>query len=262
MGRLIGVISAKGGVGKTTVVSNLSVALAKGFRKRVTVVDCNITTSHLSLHFGAYSHPITLNNVLRNEASIEQAIFEHSTGVKIVPASLNLSDLTGVDISILDRKFDNMLQGEDFIFLDTAPGFGKEAVSAIKACDEALIVTTPDIPAVTDVLKGKKVLEELEVKPIGIILNKVTGAKFELRDNEITQITDLPILAKIPYEKKILQSLAVKMPLVVYDYRTKASIEFLRLGKILAGYSGEISVTPKLGLFGRLKRLFRRSSDY
>jgi len=61
MSRLIGVISAKGGVGKTTVVSNLSVALAKVFHKRVTVVDCNITTSHLSLHFGAYSHPITLN---------------------------------------------------------------------------------------------------------------------------------------------------------------------------------------------------------
>lgn len=259
MGRLIGVISAKGGVGKTTVASNLSVALAKLFHKRVTVIDCNITTSHLSLHFGTYSHPITLNNVLRDEASIEQAIFKHSTGVKIVPASLNLSDLTGVDISTLDRKFDNMFQGEDFVFLDTAPGFGKEAVSAIRACEEALIVTTPDIPAVTDVLKGKKVLEELEVKPIGIILNKVTGGNFELRDNEITQITDLPILAKIPYEKKILQSLAVKMPLVVYDYNSKTSLEFFRLAKILAGYTDESFYTPKLGFFGRLKRIFRRS---
>jgi len=259
MSRLIGVISAKGGVGKTTVVSNLSVALAKVFHKRVTVVDCNITTSHLSLHFGAYSHPITLNNVLRDEASIEQAIFEHSTGVKIVPASLNLSDLFGVDISILDRKFNNMFQGEDFVFLDTAPGFGKEAVSAIRACDEALIVTTPDIPSVTDVLKSINVLKELEVRPIGIILNKVTGKKFELRESEIKGITDLPILAKIPYENKILQSLAVKMPLVVYDYRSKTSLEFFRLAKILAGYSEESFYTPKLSLFGRLKRIFRRS---
>jgi len=259
MPRLIGVISAKGGVGKTTVVSNLSVALAKVFHKRVTVVDCNITTPHLSLHFGTYSHPITLDNVLRDEASIEQAIFEHSTGVKIVPASLNLSDLTGVDISILDRKFNNMFQGEDFVFLDTAPGFGKEAVSAIRACDEALIVTTPDIPAVTDVLKEKKVLEELEVKPIGIILNKVTGNKFELREIEITQITELPILVKIPYDKKILQSLAVKMPLVVYDYRSNAGLEFLSLAKILAGYTEESFYIPKLSFFQRLKRVFRRS---
>ena len=156
----IAVISGKGGVGKTTVVTNLSTALATKFNKGTTVIDCNVTASHLSMHFGAYLHPHTLNHVLKNESSIEEAIFVHNTGVKIIPASLNLSDLIGIDISVLDEKLNNLFENDDFVFLDTAPGFGKEAVSATKACKEALIVTTPNIPALTDVIRSRKVLEE------------------------------------------------------------------------------------------------------
>ncbi len=255
MTRFIGVVSGKGGVGKTTVVTNLSTALTTKFMREVSVIDCNVTTSHLSMHFGAYSHPLTLNNVLKDEASIEEAIFKHSTGVKIVPASLNLSDLIGVDISILYDKINNLFDNDDFVFLDTAPGFGKEAVSAMKACKEALIVTTPDIPALTDVIRGKSVLEELSVEPLGIILNKVTGKKFELTSREIVQLTELPILAKIPFDLKLMESLASKSPLVVYNEKSPVSIEFCKLASLL---TGEVYEPPKLSFFERLSRVFRR----
>jgi len=255
MTRFIGVVSGKGGVGKTTVVTNLSTALTTKFMREVSVIDCNVTTSHLSMHFGAYSHPLTLNNVLKDEASIEEAIFKHSTGVKIVPASLNLSDLVGVDISILYNKIKDLFDDDDFVFLDTAPGFGKEAVSAIKACKEALIVTTPNIPALTDVIRGKGVLEELGVEPLGIILNKVTGKKFELTSREIIQLTELPILTKIPFDLKLLESLASKAPLVVYDEKSPVSIEFFKLASLL---TGEVYEPPKLSFFERLSRVFRR----
>jgi len=257
MARFIGVVSGKGGVGKTTVVTNLSTALKTRFNKETTVIDCNVTTSHLSMHFGAYFHPLTLNNVLKNEASIEEAIFNHCTGVKIIPASLNLSDLVGVDISILYDKIKDLFGNDDFVFLDTAPGFGKEAVSAMKACKEALIVTTPDIPAVTDVIRGKGVLDELGVEPLGIILNKLTGKKFELTSREVIQLTDLPILAKIPFDLKLMESLAAKAPIVVYDEKSLVSIEFFKLASLL---TGEVYEPPKLGFFERLSRVFRRPS--
>ncbi|NIO44787.1 MAG: P-loop NTPase, partial [Candidatus Aenigmarchaeota archaeon] len=70
MVRIIGIVSGKGGVGKTVVASNLGVALQK-FYKKTAVIDFNLTTSHLSLYFGIHSHPITLNHVLRNEAKLE-----------------------------------------------------------------------------------------------------------------------------------------------------------------------------------------------
>jgi len=209
------------------------------------------------MHFGAYVLPYTLNNVLKNEVSIEQAMYKHNTGVKVLPASLNLSDLIGVDISILDEKIKNIFTNDDYIFLDTAPGFGKEAVSATKACKEALIVTTADIPSITDVVRGKGVLEELKVEPLGIIVNKVTGGKFELTNSEIMRLTDLPILTRIPYERKILESLAAKTPLIVYDEKSRASIEFLKLASIL---TGEVYKPPKLSFMKKLSKIFSKLS--
>jgi len=257
MTRFIGIVSGKGGVGKTTVVTNLGTVLAGKYQKNTTVIDCNVTASHLSMHFGAYLLPFTLNNVLKDEASIEQAMYKHNTGVKVVPASLNLSDLTGIDISILGNKLKNMFSDDDYVLLDTAPGFGKEAVSATKACNEALIVTTPDIPSITDVVRGKAVLEELNIKPLGIIVNKVTGRKFELTNREIMQLTDLPTLARIPYDEKFLESLAVKTPLIMYDEKCKASVEFFRLASIL---TGEVYKPTRFSFFTRLSRIFRRLS--
>ncbi|MHA1747571.1 MAG: P-loop NTPase, partial [Promethearchaeota archaeon] len=72
MSRIIGVMSGKGGVGKTTVVSNLATVLS-GHQKNVTAVDCNITTSHLLMHFGKVYHPKTLNDVLKGKSSIADA---------------------------------------------------------------------------------------------------------------------------------------------------------------------------------------------
>ena len=255
MTRIVGVLSGKGGVGKTTVVTNLSTALATKFNKKVTVIDCNVTTSHLGMHFGIYFHPLTLNQVLKNEVSIEKAIYNHFTGVQIIPASLNLADLVGVDISTLKDKLRDFFYTEDFVFLDVAPGFGKEALAAMSACKEALIVTTPDVPAITDVMRGVGVLEELGVKPLGLVLNKVTGKKFELSEKEITKLIDLPVLAKIPFDYKIPESLAAKLPLIVYDENCKASTSFLKLASVLADETYE---PPRISFLQKLAKLFRK----
>jgi septum site-determining protein MinD len=257
MTRFIGVVSGKGGVGKTTVVTNLSTVLTTKFQKETTVIDCNVTASHLSMHFGNYLNTLTLNDVLRNEATMEQVMFKHSSGVKIIPASINLTDLIGVNISVLGEKIQNFFSNEDFVLLDTAPGFGKEAISATKACKEALIVTTPDIPSITDVIRGKSVLEELGVNPLGMIVNKVTGKKFELTSKEMSQLTCLPILAKIPYDNKILESLAAKTPFVIYDEKSPISSEFFKLASVL---TEEVYDQPKLSFLERLSKIFGKLS--
>jgi septum site-determining protein MinD len=255
MSRLIGIISGKGGVGKTTIVSNLSCILSTKFKKSVTVIDCNFTTSHLSMHFGIYFHPLNLNNVLKDEASIEEVIIQHSSGVKLIPASLNLSDLVGVDVSILYKKIKDLSEIDDFVFLDTAPGFGKEAISAINACREAILVATPDIPSITDIMRAKNVLEDMNVKTIGIVLNKVTGKNFELTGDEIAKLTDLPIIAKIPFDLKLVESVAAKIPHVLQYENSDVTREFIKLASIITGETYEI---PKLSFFQRLKRILKR----
>jgi septum site-determining protein MinD len=156
MKRRIGVISGKGGVGKTTVVANLGAALAKKFGKDVTIVDCNLTTSHLSLSLGMYYCPVTLNHLLRGETNVKDAIYNHPSGMKIIPASIRLEELVGTDSTKLKKVVDKIHNKTDIVILDSSPGLGKEAISAIEASKEIIFVTNPNLPAVTDVIKCRR----------------------------------------------------------------------------------------------------------
>ena len=171
MGKIIGIVSGKGGTGKTTVAINLGTAISQHLKRSVTLIDCNVTTSHLGLHLGMYNHTIALNHVLREEHNIEDAVYDHFSGIKIIPASLSPKDLHGVDIVKLREKVRDIAYRNDMVFIDSCPGLGREAIGAIKACDEILYVTNPNIPAVMDIVRCQEVVSELGAKPLGIVQN-------------------------------------------------------------------------------------------
>jgi len=82
MTRIIGVVSGKGGVGKTTLVSNLGASLAKeGYN--VAIVDANLTGANLGLHYGLISYPISVHDVMKKNASLSDAVYKHPSGVDI-----------------------------------------------------------------------------------------------------------------------------------------------------------------------------------
>lgn len=247
--KIIGIFSGKGGVGKTTVASNLAVVLAKA-EKKVTVVDCNLTASHLNFHFNFHLTPLTLNQVLKGEADIEDVLYKFED-VNVIPASLDPYEIIGIDISKLSKILRRHLKTQDYIILDTAPGFGREAIHIMEFCDEALIVSTPDIPAITDIIRGKRILEDSGVKVLGIVLNKVTGKKFEFTKKEVEAITDLPVLTEIPFSYKFLESLALRVPIVVYHEKSIPSLKFYKL----ASHITEERISPQLGISDKLKLL-------
>jgi len=258
MARTIAVISGKGGVGKTTVAINLAAALAKKFNRRVTVIDCNVTTSHLGLHLGMYYHPVSLNKVLRGEAHIHQAVHDHHSGIRVVPASLSITDLKGVDISRLSEKVEALDEHNDFVILDSGPGLGREAMSCIKAAEEVIYVTTPYTPAVMDVVRCKEVVSELGIKELGLVVNMVERERHEMTNQEIEQITRLPVISTVPYERAVKKSLAEKVPVVVLKPSGGSSRAFHRLAATVVGESApEVpslqSLLERIGL-GRLVR--------
>ena len=158
-GKVYAVISGKGGVGKTTSAINLGSSV-NSLGKEVIIVDANLTTPNIGLHLGSPIVPVTLNHVLNNKARVEEAIYEHESGTKILPSSLSIGELKNLEPDKIVDVAKKLRKIAECIFLDASAGLGDEAKAAIKACDEVIIITNPDISAVTDALKTIKVRSE------------------------------------------------------------------------------------------------------
>ncbi len=244
MRRIIGIVSGKGGAGKTTLTVNLGAALAARGRK-VIIIDCNITTSHLGAYLGMYYCPVTINQVLKGDAEINDILYDHHSGMKVVPASLNLEDIKGIDFTRL-REVIRKLSDDSIILLDSAPGLGREAAIAIRASDEILYITTPYIPSVLDVMKCKKIASETGASHIGLVLNMVTGEKYELAKKDVEQLSGLRVISEVPMDKNVHKSLAANTISVQHFPSSKSSRAFKKLAAFLINEEYEESFGEKL----------------
>jgi len=234
MTRLILLSSGKGGVGKTTLTSNLAAALSD-FGEKVIAMDANLTTPNLGLQLGMHLVPHTLHHVLKGESRLKDAIYPHPYGFKVIPASLRINDLKGVDPGRLPEVSFNLMGKADYIIMDSAAGLGREAISALSASDEIILVTNPNLPAVTDALKILKIAEESNVKVIGVVVNRIQGSKHELPIAGIGRLLGVPIIAEIPEDSNVAKSIATKKPLIEYSPNSPAAVEIKKLAALLIG---------------------------
>lgn len=217
MTRILSVVSGKGGVGKTTLVSNLSASFVKA-GKKVLVIDGNVTGSNLHIHLGieAGDDLTTLNDVLEEKAFITQAIYRHPLGFSIIPASLSKLKFDEREFDLKSHIFE-LLGDYDVILIDAAAGLGEEVQAAINSSDVSVIITNPDPASLVNALHTKKLLELKEKDIVGVVLNKVRGEKDEHDKTYVEEYVGLPVVCEIPYHHKIRRSVYKKKPIVDSD---------------------------------------------
>lgn len=248
MTKIITIASGKGGVGKTTTAINLGAAL-NGFGRNVIVVDANLTTPNVGLHLGAPLVPVSLNHVLYGKAKIADAIYEHESGTKIVPSSLSIKDLRNLEHGKLKEVTKRLRRMADFIILDSAAGLGEEAVAALEAGDEVILVTNPEIPAVTDALKASKLAEQLGKKVSGVVVTRFTGEKVQMPISNILDMLELPLLGIVPEDKNVARAVVMKDALLHVAPKSKAARAYRMLA---AKIMGNTHYQEKLSLWERL----------
>lgn len=231
MGKTIGIVSLKGGVGKTTTTVALGSAIAN-LGKKVLVVDANFSAPNLGLHLNIVNPQVTLQQVLERNAHLHQAI-QTIGNIDILPCSifgkfdinpLKLKEVLG----LVKKKY-------DYILIDSSPALNNETVAAMIASDELIVVTTPDIPTLSTTIKAISLARKRGTPVTGIILNKVYNKRFEIPLKKIEESSEAPVLAVIPHDLRVPESLSKFTSYVNFTPRAKGSNEYRKLAEAISG---------------------------
>jgi septum site-determining protein MinD len=230
-GKTIGIISLKGGVGKTSVVANLGDAIAS-FDKRVLLVDGNLSAPNLGLHLNVIEPKRTLHHVLARESRPKEAIY-NLDNLDLLPSSI-FGKIKASPLK-LRNSLAPLKRSYDVILLDSSPALNDETLGVMMASDQLLVVTTPDHPTLSNTLKAVKLAKQRGTPIIGLVLNKVHNKNFELSISDLEAMTEVPVMAVIPYDLDFFRSLAELRPLTSYKPRSAIAEEYKKLAATLIG---------------------------
>jgi flagellar biosynthesis protein FlhG len=177
--RTIAVTSGKGGVGKTSVVVNLALELAKRGRK-VLLIDADLGLANVDVMLGlAPQHSI--NDVIHGAKTLDEVIVEGPRGIKILPAASGVSELSHLSrdekLMIL-QELDAYQTDADTVLIDTAAGISDMVLYFNTAAQERVVVATSEPTSLTDAYALIKVLHtQHQERRFRILVNNVAGSK-------------------------------------------------------------------------------------
>ena len=232
MGKTIGIVSLKGGVGKTSSVAALGAAMAE-IGKKTLLIDGNFSAPNLGVHLDVLDPVHTIHDVLEGKIHLSEAIHElPGFNFHLVPASMARRQINPLK---LKDKLKIVKRSYDSILLDSSPALNDETLAVMLASDYLLVVSTPDYATLGNTLQAIKLARQRGTPIAGLIINKVYGKRFELPIEAIENASGVPVMAVIPHDIKILEALSEARPSTVYRPNSKASKEYRKLAATLVG---------------------------
>ena len=250
MRQVIVITSGKGGVGKTTTAINLGAAF-NYLGKDVLLIDGNLTTPNIGVLLNSPEVPVNLNHVLLKKADVYESIYEHESGIKIIPSSLSIKELDKIKPERLKDFKEELKKISEYVIVDSAAGLGAEACAAIDMADNLIIVTNPEMAAITDALKTIKLAEKMKRSVLGVIITRVRRNKTELQPDTVKEMLEVPILGMIPEDLVIQESSNNKDAVIHTHPRSRPSRAYKEIAAKILGVEYDSKV-DRPSLFERI----------
>jgi septum site-determining protein MinD len=261
-GTVITITSGKGGVGKTTTVANIAVALAM-FGKRVIAVDADIGLRNLDLVMGLENRIMhDLVDVVEGRCQLQQALVRDSRVDSLyLLAAAQTRDKADVGIQQMVAVCKSLSQVADYVIIDSPAGIEHGFQSAVSPADRVLIVTTADVSALRDADKVIYLLERDWKHQPGLIVNRYNAKlsrEGELRDiDDILDILAIDLLGVVPEDKNIVLATDRGAP-VSLNRRLWVSQAYRNIAQRIMGNNVPLMDFRQPGMFDSLARLFGR----
>lgn len=260
--RVITVTSGKGGVGKTTIVANLGVALAMQ-GQRVVIIDADVGLRNLDLMVGLENRIVyDLVDVIEGRCRLRQALVRDKrlSELFLLPAA-QTRDKSAVQPDDMVRVCENLQEQHDFILIDSPAGIEQGFRYAIAPAGEILIVTNPEIPAVRDADRVIGLIEAEEKGPARLIINRIKpdvvrrGEMLDIAD--VIELLAVDLVGVVPEDKAILTTANRGRPLAFSSDNSLAGRAFHNIARRLQGEDVPFQPLHGPGILERIRRFVR-----
>jgi flagellar biosynthesis protein FlhG len=266
--QVIAVSGGKGGVGKSNIAVNLSIALAE-MHRRVVLLDADLGLANVDVLLGLKATH-TLADVLAGTHSLAQVLVKGPSGLKIVPASSGvqrMAELSTREHAGLIHAFNELSDQVDVLMIDTAAGISDTVVSFVRAANEVIIVVCDEPSSITDAYALIKLLsKEHGLERFRVVANMTRNAQegtnmFNKLNTVCERFLDvtLQFVGQVPFDESVRNAIRKQQALLEFAPTSKAAIAIRGLAKIVDQWPLPSGPSGRLEFF--VERLLHAAND-
>lgn len=237
--KIISIFSTKGGVGKTTIATNLAVTLARQTKKRVALLDLDLLFGDVAIHLNV-SIKSTISELIKEIHILDQELMNdymvtHFSGVRVLPAPVKPEYAEYVTAQHIEKIIKVLKEDYHYIVIDTAQNFSETTLAALDASDVVLFVSTMDLPTIKNVKAGLEVMESLRYSDskVKIVLNKASE-QFGISYKDFEETVKSNIWGSIPEDNfTVINSVNKGFPFVITRAESKVAKSIYDIGERL-----------------------------
>lgn len=231
-GLVIGVFSPKGGVGKTTLATNIAIGLGQIAPMSVVIVDLDLQFGDVAS--GLYLNPEhTVTDAVTPAAAQDSLVLKafltvHPAGIYALCAPPNPVDADHITPDQISHLLEQLAQEFQYVVLDTAPGMPEIGLAAMEQCTDVVWVSAMDIPSLRGLRSGLEVLRQLDIMPESrhVVLN-MADAKAGLNVQDVESTIGAPVDVSVPRSRAVALSTNRGIP-VLQESRKDPAVKSLR----------------------------------
>jgi pilus assembly protein CpaE len=243
-GSIITVFGAKGGIGKTTISTNLATSLVRTTNASVVLVDMDTRFGDVAIMMDIAVEQSIADLARRidemDRDTVRDYLVRHHSGVMILPAPLHPTEWRNVTPQQIAKIINLLAQSHDYVIVDTPGTFNEIVAATLESASLILLVTSMDIASIKDTALALEMLQSASVSEdkVKLMINHSTAAN-TLREDDVERVLEYKVFWRIPHDLNVATSTQLGQPVVITKPYARVSRAITELAAALSGTVAE-----------------------